>query len=79
MRGVAGRLDDEAAKIEIARKLARCDPLFEQPPTRDWKSAKTFILSVKLFEERASNASPASPSKRRACSWIAKRSVIPAI
>ena len=29
--GVAGRLDDEAAKVEIARQISRRDPFLKQP------------------------------------------------
>ena len=90
---LARRLDDEAAKIEVARQFARRDPLFERLAMRDWKSAKMFMdpdqrgranacashfsvmagLVARLYRKSG------APSKSRACSAIANRSVMPAI
>jgi hypothetical protein len=80
---LARRLNDETAKIEVARQFSRRDPLLEHGgDTRlelgenvhgTWLCRGLGAASARLY--RNSRA----PSKRRACSAIANRSVMPAI
>ena len=87
MGSLARRLDDEAAEIEVGGNSPAAIRFSSRLAMRDWKSAKIFIdpdlsdasqrrwaiASARLY--RKSEA----PSKRRACSAIANRSVMPAI
>ena len=50
MRGVARRLDDESAEIEVARKLARRDALFEHRRNTRLEIRKNVHSFVKLVE-----------------------------
>ena len=81
---VPRRLDSEAAKIEAARQFSDRDPFLEQPGDARLEVGENVHFSPRrrrlgaLRSARLYRKSEA-PSKRRPCSAIAKRSVMPAI
>ena len=83
VRGLARRLDDEAAEIEVARQLARRDALLEQRGNARLEIGENVHCStprrVGAAGARASIASRRRRQKGGACSAIAKRSVMPAM
>src|SRR5271170_426295 len=84
MGGLPRRLNDEAAKIEAAGQFSASDPFLEQPGDARLEVGENVHLSPRrrrLGTLRSARLYPKSeaPSKSRACSAIANRSVMPAM